>query len=201
MHFQRHSPYLCSLLSVMAASPLPKKGTTAWGAHLYQRTLRRLLHAGVRPFEVLPWCLTDPRNCRVDKRVPDPFKSDPAWFMGKRWAAGGRDALKVRADRDRQRRPSRLTLRIVAERTRLRCRDRRLCAAPPQSVAEELPGRRLGPEATRRADRAHARLAASRLDAMACVSALAAEVMHGGQRRWHQRQLGDPGGKGKRETK
>lgn len=98
MHFERHSPYLCSLLAVMAASPLPKKGTTAWGAHLYQRTLRRLLHAGVRPFEVLPWCLTDPRNCRVDKRVPDPFKADPSWFMGKRWVAGGREALKVRTE-------------------------------------------------------------------------------------------------------
>lgn len=166
MHFKRQSPYLCSLLSVMAASPLPKKGTTAWGAHLYQRTLRRLLHAGVRPFEVLPWCLTDPRNCRVDKRVPDPFKADPTWFMGKRWAAGGRDALKVRPHSDLQLVLS-LTLLVPLsrpERARLQCRDGRLCIAPPQPVVEELPRRRLGTEASRRADRAHACLATKRLE-------------------------------------
>lgn len=95
MHFHRHSPYLCSLLSVLAASPLPEKGTTAWGSHLYQRTLRRLLHQGIRPFEVLPWCLTDPRNCRVDKRVPDPFAGNPKWWLGQKWSEGGEDALKV----------------------------------------------------------------------------------------------------------
>lgn len=172
MHFHRHSPYLCSMLAVLAASPLPAKGTTAWGAHLYQRTLRRLLHAGVRPFEVLPWCLTDPRNCRVDKRVPDPFASDPSWFMGKKWAAGGIDELKVRSARSLTHLARRKEAAIAdhplnppwsplrTEHRRLPLAVGRLLAPPAQPVAEGLPARRLGPAPAGRADRAGARGAA-----------------------------------------
>jgi hypothetical protein len=36
----------------------------------------------------LPYCLTDARSCRLDNRLPDPFKPDPST-----WAGAGGSAL------------------------------------------------------------------------------------------------------------
>ncbi|KAH9941791.1 glycosyltransferase family 32 protein [Epithele typhae] len=85
MHFRKHSPYLCEAFHVMTTSAPPRKGTTDWGATLYLKLRRRLLHGGVPPFKVLPFCFTDARSCRLDNRLPDPFVADPAdgrWAMG-----------------------------------------------------------------------------------------------------------------------
>lgn len=85
MHFEKHSPYLCETFHVMKTSPLPRPDSFDWGSHLYSKVHRRLLAAGITPFEVLPWCFFDPRNCRTDIRFPDPFLSDPSQWAGKAW--------------------------------------------------------------------------------------------------------------------
>lgn len=85
MHFEKHSPYLCETFHVMKTSPLPRPDSFDWGSHLYSKVHRRLLAANITPFQVLPWCFFDPRNCRTDIRFPDPFKSDPAKWAGRAW--------------------------------------------------------------------------------------------------------------------
>ncbi|OCF31904.1 hypothetical protein I316_06505 [Kwoniella heveanensis BCC8398] len=97
MHFRRHSPYLCEAFHLMASSPFPKPNTFTWGSHLYSKLHRSLLAAHIKPFEVLPWCFADPRNCRTDNRFPDPFEHDPEFFAGKKWDhEGGREDLEER---------------------------------------------------------------------------------------------------------
>jgi hypothetical protein len=96
MHFHPSSPFLCTFLTLISLSPPPSPSTTTWGSHLYLKAWRRLVNQGIVPFQVLPWCFVDPRNCRTDKRVPDPFEKDPSWWGGRKWAEGGRDDLKVR---------------------------------------------------------------------------------------------------------
>jgi hypothetical protein len=34
------------------------------------------VQAGIPPFSVLPFCFSDGRSCRLDNRLPDPFKAD-----------------------------------------------------------------------------------------------------------------------------
>jgi hypothetical protein len=102
MHFRKHSPYLCEAFHLMATSPPPAPATFDWGSHLYAKLHRALIAGGVRPFAVLPWCFTDPRNCRADIRFPDPFRPDPKIWGGRRWdgeSPSGRDTLesKMRA--------------------------------------------------------------------------------------------------------
>ncbi|ORY28603.1 hypothetical protein BCR39DRAFT_468094 [Naematelia encephala] len=89
LHFHRHSPYLCEAFHIMASSPLPKPNTFTWGAHLYSKLHRRLLAGKVKPFTILPWCFTDPRNCRSDIRFPDPFSPDPDQWAGRSWDGRG----------------------------------------------------------------------------------------------------------------
>lgn len=84
MHFLRQSPYLCEMLSVMANGPAPRPASTDWGQHLYHRVFRSLIHAGVTPFKVLPFCLTDGRSCTLKDRLPDPFATK-AEEEGWRW--------------------------------------------------------------------------------------------------------------------
>ncbi|WVF70946.1 hypothetical protein IAT40_005741 [Kwoniella sp. CBS 6097] len=97
MHFRQHSPYLCEAFHLMASSPFPKPNTFTWGSHLYSKLHRSLLAAHIKPFEVLPWCFADPRNCRTDNRFPDPFMDDPDVFAGKKWHyEGGREDLEER---------------------------------------------------------------------------------------------------------
>jgi hypothetical protein len=76
MHFYPRSPYLCEMLHIMATGPPPRPKTTDWGSLLYHQLHRRLLQEGIRPFAVLPYCLTDGRSCRLDNRLPDPFDKD-----------------------------------------------------------------------------------------------------------------------------
>ncbi|KAF8320494.1 hypothetical protein DL93DRAFT_2131717 [Clavulina sp. PMI_390] len=85
MHFRQRSPYLCEAFHIMASpkNPPPRPGSTDWGSLLYHKLWRRLLAAGIPPFHVLPSCFSEGRSCRMDNRIPDPFKPDP-----KSWAAG-----------------------------------------------------------------------------------------------------------------
>jgi hypothetical protein len=99
MHFQSHSPYLCEFFHLMASRPLPLPNTFTWGSHLYSRLHRHLLAAHIVPFQVLPWCFADPRNCRSDIRFPDPFEVDPSHWGGKAWdddgeGSSGRELLE-----------------------------------------------------------------------------------------------------------
>lgn len=81
LNFYKHSPYLCEMLYAMASSKTPpRSSSTDWGSLLYHQVHRRLLQAGHKPFSVLPYCLTDPRSCRLDNRLPDPFEKDNTWI-------------------------------------------------------------------------------------------------------------------------
>lgn len=73
MHFKQKSPYLCEMLSEMANGPLPRKGTIDWGGYLYYRIYRRLLHHGIKPWSVVPWCFTDPMVCKPSNSMPNAF--------------------------------------------------------------------------------------------------------------------------------
>lgn len=94
MHVYKHSPYLCEMLYMMATGPAPRQGTTDWGSLLYHQLFRRLLQAGVKPFTVLPYCLTDGRSCRLDNRLPDPFEKDDGWIS----SVSGGEELKTKLD-------------------------------------------------------------------------------------------------------
>ncbi|KAI8459061.1 hypothetical protein BY996DRAFT_6430032 [Phakopsora pachyrhizi] len=75
MHFFKHSPYLCEMMNIMSKKPEPRPASTDWGQHLYHRLYRSLINSRVRPFKVLPYCLTDGRSCNLKDRIPDPFVS------------------------------------------------------------------------------------------------------------------------------
>lgn len=96
MHFRKHSPYLCEAFHIMAALPPPKPNTLNWGAHLYHHLHRRLLNGEQTPFSILPWCFTDPQNCRRDIAIPSPFLPDPAVWRGRSWSGGASDELENR---------------------------------------------------------------------------------------------------------
>jgi hypothetical protein len=92
MHFRQHSPYLCEAFHIMSISPLPRVGSTNWGATLYPKLWRRLVAASIPPFSVLPFCFSDGRSCRLDSRMPDPFQPDPRdgmWTEGMGREEGG----------------------------------------------------------------------------------------------------------------
>ncbi|KAJ3792661.1 hypothetical protein GGU11DRAFT_732848 [Lentinula aff. detonsa] len=76
MRFHAYSPYLCEAFHIMATDSPPRPHSTDWGSTLYLKLYRRLVRGGVRPFKVLPWCFTEGRSCRLDNRLPDPFKED-----------------------------------------------------------------------------------------------------------------------------
>jgi len=84
MHFRKHSPYLCEAFHIMARSHAPRSGTTDWGSSLYLKLWRRVVATGITPFKVLPFCFSDGRSCRLDNRLPDPFKADPSTWAGGR---------------------------------------------------------------------------------------------------------------------
>lgn len=74
----------------MARSSPPRAGSTDWGSDLYFKLWRRLLAAGVPPFQVLPFCFSDGGLCRADNRIPDPFAADPkTWGSGRSLRDGG----------------------------------------------------------------------------------------------------------------
>lgn len=94
MHFHQSSPYLCEMLHIMATDPPPRQGTTDWGALLYHKLHRRLLASSIKPFTILPYCLTDARSCRLDNRLPDPFVKDDRWIRSEK----GLQELKYKID-------------------------------------------------------------------------------------------------------
>ncbi|KAI8081678.1 uncharacterized protein BX664DRAFT_340994 [Halteromyces radiatus] len=73
MRFNKHSPYLCEMLTEMARGPLPRPNTIDWGGYMYYRVYRRLLHHGIRPWSVLPWCFTDSMVCAPSNSMPNAF--------------------------------------------------------------------------------------------------------------------------------
>ncbi|KAI7855959.1 hypothetical protein BDC45DRAFT_505173 [Circinella umbellata] len=73
MHFKKHSPYLCEMLSEMANGPLPTPGTIDWGGYMYYRVYRRLLYHGIRPWSIIPWCFTDSLECKPSNSMPSAF--------------------------------------------------------------------------------------------------------------------------------
>lgn len=73
MRFHRKSPYLCEMLSELASGPLPRKDSIDWGGYMYYRIYRRLLHHGIRPWAVLPWCFTDSMVCSPMNSMPNAF--------------------------------------------------------------------------------------------------------------------------------
>jgi hypothetical protein len=92
MHFRQNSPYLCEAFHIMSTSPPPQPASMDWGSHLYLKLWRRVTHAQIQPFSVLPFCFTDGRSCRLDNRLPDPFipdRSDKKWTMGLGVEEGG----------------------------------------------------------------------------------------------------------------
>ncbi|KAL1405175.1 hypothetical protein Q8F55_008800 [Vanrija albida] len=86
MHFEKHSPYLCETFHIMATGEAPTPNSFSWGSLLYSRLHQRHIAEGREPFAVLPWCFTDPRNCRNDNRFPDPFYPDPSRLWGVSYA-------------------------------------------------------------------------------------------------------------------
>lgn len=76
LRFHQHSPYLCEAFHIMATSTPPRPGSTDWGSLLYLKLWRRLVANNIPPFKVLPFCFNDGRSCRLDNRLPDPFKPD-----------------------------------------------------------------------------------------------------------------------------
>ncbi|KAG6817108.1 hypothetical protein H0H87_012629 [Tephrocybe sp. NHM501043] len=85
MRFRRHSPYLCEAFHIIATSPPPRSHSTDWGSLLYLKLWRRLVAASIPPPKVLPFCLSDARSCRLDNRLPDPFKPD---HKSGKWTGG-----------------------------------------------------------------------------------------------------------------
>ncbi|KAG1470214.1 hypothetical protein G6F56_002811 [Rhizopus delemar] len=73
MRFYKQSPYLCEMLSELASGPLPRPDTIDWGGYMYYRIYRRLLHQGIRPWSVLPWCFTDSMLCSPKNSMPNAF--------------------------------------------------------------------------------------------------------------------------------
>lgn len=73
MRFHKESPYLCEMLSELASGPLPRPDTIDWGGYMYYRIYRRLLHHGIRPWAVLPWCFTDSMVCSPKNSMPNAF--------------------------------------------------------------------------------------------------------------------------------
>ncbi|CAO3698909.1 unnamed protein product [Rhizopus stolonifer] len=61
------------------ASNVPKryliKGPEIFGSKLYYRIYRRLLHHKIKPWSILPWCFTDPSQCRRSNSLPSMFSN------------------------------------------------------------------------------------------------------------------------------
>ncbi|KAI9480771.1 MAG: hypothetical protein EXX96DRAFT_482014 [Benjaminiella poitrasii] len=80
MHFRPQSPYVCEMLSVasdelkgVANNLKPLKSLRE---HLYARVYYRVLGHRITPWAVLPWCFTDPSQCKKSNSLPSLFKND-----------------------------------------------------------------------------------------------------------------------------
>ncbi|SAM00133.1 hypothetical protein [Absidia glauca] len=91
MHFYPRSPSMCELIygstkppSTNAGHKITKtifgatgksggaRGTR--GAELYHRIYRTLLRNGIKPWSTLPWCFTDPTQCKSSNSLPSPLE-------------------------------------------------------------------------------------------------------------------------------
>ncbi|CAO3590493.1 unnamed protein product [Absidia cylindrospora] len=91
-HFYPQSPAVCELLYGTTKSPSSsssnknnnkitktifgatgKSGRGTRGAELYQRIYQNLLRNGQKPWSTLPWCFTDPTNCKASNSLPSPL--------------------------------------------------------------------------------------------------------------------------------
>jgi hypothetical protein len=73
MRFRQNSPYVCEMLAEMANGPLPRQDNIDWGGYMYYRIYRRLLHHGIKPWAVMPWCFTDSVLCAPGNSMPNAF--------------------------------------------------------------------------------------------------------------------------------
>ncbi|KAI7903610.1 uncharacterized protein BX663DRAFT_507079 [Cokeromyces recurvatus] len=87
-HFHQNSPYVCEVLEGAADlfkarlnvnEQTPKRylitGPEIFGSKLYYRIYRRLLHHGIKPWSILPWCFTDPSQCKHSNSLPSLFSN------------------------------------------------------------------------------------------------------------------------------
>lgn len=79
MYFRAQSPYLCEMISA-ALDDLTKKSELdplpSLGPHLYSRVYHRLLLHRIAPWAVLPWCFTDPTQCKKSNSLPSLFDNN-----------------------------------------------------------------------------------------------------------------------------
>ncbi|KAI8065566.1 hypothetical protein BC940DRAFT_303696 [Gongronella butleri] len=66
-HFRPQSPGVCEMIHAAAVHPDRK------GASLYYRAYRNILHHGFRPWQTLPWCFTDPSQCKPFNSLRSPL--------------------------------------------------------------------------------------------------------------------------------
>lgn len=90
-HFHQRSPYACEVLEGAAdlfkarenvtrgITDVPKRylveGPEIFGSKLYYRIYRRLLHHRIKPWSILPWCFTDPSQCKRSNSLPSLFSN------------------------------------------------------------------------------------------------------------------------------
>ncbi|KAI8885231.1 hypothetical protein K501DRAFT_236950 [Backusella circina FSU 941] len=90
-HFHQKSPYVCEILEGAAdlfkariqveegGEPPEKRylinGPEIFGSKLYYRIYRRVLHHGIKPWSILPWCFTDPSQCKRSNSLPSMFSN------------------------------------------------------------------------------------------------------------------------------
>ncbi|KAL9539865.1 hypothetical protein MBANPS3_010016 [Mucor bainieri] len=77
MHFFAGSPYICEMLSVASdelnGAVNGLKPLKSLGSDLYARVFHRVLKARITPWAVLPWCFTDPSQCKTSNALPSAF--------------------------------------------------------------------------------------------------------------------------------
>lgn len=91
-HFNKKSPYVCEILEGAtdlfnariqaengSTSEIQKRylvtGPEIFGSKLYYRIYRRVLHHGIKPWSILPWCFTDPSQCKRSNSLPSLFSN------------------------------------------------------------------------------------------------------------------------------
>lgn len=77
MHMYAKSPYLCEMISVakeeLTGTMNRLKPLRSFNMDLYARVYYRLLKHRLAPWAVLPWCYTDPSQCKPGNSLPDAF--------------------------------------------------------------------------------------------------------------------------------
>jgi hypothetical protein len=77
MHMFKKSPYLCEMISVakdeLTGTVNGLKPLRSLNVDLYARVYYRLLKHRLAPWAVLPWCYTDPSQCKSYNSLPDAF--------------------------------------------------------------------------------------------------------------------------------